>query len=331
MSLFNGNFTGVLIFFALSCLTTPCGAADVAGAETADVKQNSAESPEQKIINGEKALSGAWPWMVSLVNGPDNYQNTFCGGVLIDAGWVLTTAHCVMDPPFEILTGVTSLLKKGRRIGVKRIYVHPEYFNSKHEKTPDIALIELESDVSLEPIDLYEGNESLEGETATVIGWGALASNGTQYPLDLMQANIPIVSNGECNAAYDGIITGYELCAGYPQGGTDTCSGDSGGPIMILEGNTWKLVGVTAWGNGCAQPGQYGVYTRISALRDWIDWSRKQYSQVDVDNANCAFFDTRSGIVHIPCLDLDMKYWFDLELRDNHLEIMDFGDFFPVK
>ncbi len=52
-----------------------------------------------KIIGGDKAEADDWPWMVALVNGPDNYENQMCGGALIDSRWVLTAAHCVNDPP----------------------------------------------------------------------------------------------------------------------------------------------------------------------------------------------------------------------------------------
>ena len=294
---------------------------------TANGDQNINNTANQKIINGEKASSGEWPWMAGLVDGPDNYLNLFCGGVLIASKWLLTAAHCVTDPPFEILLGVTNLSDKGTRIGVSRIYIHPEYFNSNGMAVPDLALIELESEAAFEPIELYQGPDSLEGVMGTIIGWGSLRPNGTQFPIDLMQADVPIVSHDECNDAYDGIITEYELCAGYSEGGVDSCSGDSGGPIMIFQNNTWKLAGITAWGEGCARPGYYGVYTRISRLLDWIDWNKNQYTQSDMADSNCASFDSISSILHIPCIDIGKKYWFDLELHDSHLTINNFGEF----
>jgi secreted trypsin-like serine protease len=40
---------------------------------------------------------------------------------------------------------------------------------------------------------------------------------------------------------------------------------------MIYEDGAWKLAGIVSWGEGCAVPGYYGVYARISAVREWIN------------------------------------------------------------
>jgi hypothetical protein len=68
------------------------------------------------------------------------------------------------------------------------------------------------------------------------------------------------------------------VCAGYQQGGVDTCQGDSGGPLESSvvptppDLSTYRLVGITSWGVGCAEPDFPGVYTRVAetALRDAI-------------------------------------------------------------
>ena len=85
---------------------------------------------------------------------------------------------------------------------------------------------------------------------------------------------MPMVSDPDCDSAYPGRIDqGSMVCAGFPEGGTDTCQGDSGGPMLVPgPGGVWRQAGVTSWGDGCAQPGKYGVYARVAGdkLRAWV-------------------------------------------------------------
>jgi secreted trypsin-like serine protease len=109
------------------------------------------------------------------------------------------------------------------------------------------------------------------GTKATIAGFGLTSQDAQDPPDTMQQAQVPIESDGDCANAYPNGVGGgsYDaktmLCAGYPQGGTDTCQGDSGGPLLAtaLDG-TPRLVGATSFGDGCAQPGKPGVYARVA-------------------------------------------------------------------
>jgi hypothetical protein len=44
-----------------------------------------------RIVGGDPALEGEWPWMVSL----DDRSGHFCGGTLITNRWIVTASHCL--------------------------------------------------------------------------------------------------------------------------------------------------------------------------------------------------------------------------------------------
>lgn len=63
-------------------------------------------------------------------------------------------------------------------------------------------------------------------------------------------------------------ISDHMICAGYAEGGKDTCTNDSGGPLVV-EG-TNELVGLISYGRGCAIAGYPGIYTAPYALKKWL-------------------------------------------------------------
>ena len=47
-----------------------------------------------RIVGGEEAMDGEFPWQVSLRQITGIGATHFCGGSVIDKDWVLTAAHC---------------------------------------------------------------------------------------------------------------------------------------------------------------------------------------------------------------------------------------------
>jgi secreted trypsin-like serine protease len=88
----------------------------------------------------------------------------------------------------------------------------------------------------------------------------------------LMEASVPLVSPPVCGRSYQGsTVGGGQLCAGFAVGKRDSCQGDSGGPLVAVDADACPYqVGVVSWGKGCAEPENYGIYTRISAYAEWL-------------------------------------------------------------
>ena len=238
---------------------------------------------EPRIIGGEPADFGEYPFMVALLYEPidgTDFQKQYCGGSLIASRWVLTAAHCVdfLDSPDEVAVAVsrTNLdSTQGVRVEVRDFYIHPDY--DPNQLSPDVALIELAKPVrGVEPIQLADaGDDTYEaaGTLLTVIGWGNTSTTGqASFPDELRELQVPVVSDEECDFAYSGAVTvETQLCAGDRN--VDSCQGDSGGPLFATTtSGDFVQVGIVSWGFKCGKQHFAGVYTEVNSpiIRDWI-------------------------------------------------------------
>nr|XP_055050406.1 tryptase-like [Misgurnus anguillicaudatus] len=229
-----------------------------------------------KIVGGQDATAGFWPWQVSIHKLSTNSH--VCGASLINSDWILSAAHCFAGPnPSDFVIYLGRQSQQGpnpQEISrtVVQLIIHPNF--DTNTENNDIALLQLSSPVNftdyIQPVCLAAaGSQFDQGLSSWVTGWGDIFGNGT-YPDILQEVEVPIVSNSECNFSYNGAITDNMLCAGLNVGGKDSCRGDAGGPLVVREGSRWIQAGVVSFGKGCAEPSFPGVYTRVSQYQDWI-------------------------------------------------------------
>uniref|UniRef100_A0A8C8S5S0 Uncharacterized protein n=1 Tax=Pelusios castaneus TaxID=367368 RepID=A0A8C8S5S0_9SAUR len=235
-----------------------------------------AEYDDVRITGGSFCHRGHCPWQVFIRN---RKGYGFCGGSLISSRWVVTAAHCLdIVRPHHVTVGDFDKHQrevKEQKIEVQHSWTHPHYDSDNYNG--DIALLYLSSEVIFNeyalPICLPNPNLATlliaEGMKGMVSGWGSTYHKGPATRF-LLKVTLPLVNMETCRQSTEKLITDNMFCAGYAARAQDACKGDSGGPFAVSYRNTWYLLGIVSWGEGCAEEGKYGVYTRVANYVPWI-------------------------------------------------------------
>ncbi|XP_063168318.1 trypsin-3-like [Candoia aspera] len=232
-----------------------------------------------RIIGGYDCLPHSRPFQAAVVTGSKGNWRIYCGGSLVDPCWVLSAAHCKSNQRVKVCLGKHNLKmveSAEQCVDIADAVPHPEYNRKNIDK--DYMLLRLKTCAKLsEAVNVTRLPTSCpsDGTPCTVSGWGTIQSPQSRLPAKMQCANVSIVPHNQCNKAYRGAITPHMICAGVPQGGIDSCRGDSGGPLTC-DG---LLEGVVSWGTYvCAQRGNPGVYAKVCCVVPWIQNTIRNWS-----------------------------------------------------
>lgn len=167
---------------------------------------------------------------------------------------------------------------------VAKTFKHPNYRISTVDN--DIALLRLETPapqseyivpICLPGQKLAERVLHQNGTLTVVTGWGKDEINSTHVSSALNVIKVPLVNRDICKQQMSNNISDNVLCAGILGQRMDACEGDSGGPMVTLYRDTWFLLGLVSWGEGCGNVEKLGIYTKVSNYNEWIDKVRKEW------------------------------------------------------
>ena len=132
-------------------------------------------------------------------------------------------------------------------------------------------------------------------DDVTVIGFGATTDEGenSQY---LREADLQVLEDKECSFQYrEGKIHFPSMICATHVEREGPCYRDSGGPLLVLggetitEGNTTQQpdvqVGVVSFGGSrCADPEQASVYADVGHVQPWVESEICRYSSAAPPN-----------------------------------------------
>ncbi|XP_055630217.1 transmembrane protease serine 9-like [Toxorhynchites rutilus septentrionalis] len=241
------------------------------------------------IVNGARSYSGDWPWHVAVYEFLERQKNYLCGATLISDQFAITAAHCVQESDSNprrgtivVQLGQNDLFESSanmREVRVGKITPHTQW--DSFGKANDIALLELTTNVQfndyIQPACLPKGSDAAEsnllGTVGTIVGWGFENRMSSATTNTLQETRLSIVEPSMCVSSAsqaNGVICLRSI------GGSNACTGDSGGGMFIEENGVWTVRGVIPKleeENGFCNP---SGFLKIASTSNSIKWIRSE-------------------------------------------------------
>ncbi|XP_033217012.1 trypsin-3-like [Belonocnema kinseyi] len=231
-----------------------------------------------------QAAYGAYPWQVALLH-PTTHQ--FLGaGVLIKENYILTAAHKIYNLGYNFIIRLgewnsATNVEPYIDASPSAVSIHPN-FNAQNLHN-DIAVVRLDKNIAIASYAnintaCLPTNNPTAGTRCWASGWGVNAFTGGTYQSIMKEVDLPIVDYNTCQnqlratrlGQYFQLDSTSFICAGG-EAGKDACTGDGGGPLVCQQATgQFQVVGLTAWGVGCAQVNVPAAYVHIYNYLSWI-------------------------------------------------------------
>ncbi|KAJ2017386.1 Kallikrein-14 [Coemansia sp. S16] len=248
-------------------------------------------------MGGSDAKKGDYPFAIYLYNAG---EKSYCGGSIISDTWILTAAHCIKGSTINDISvfigEITYDINPGKGAKVAEIHNHPQY--NDQTMINDISLLKLSSpitDKNAATISIDTTNVG-DGIAVTALGWGFTAPGGSTPAQTLKKGELTTLSKAQCSqkdTKFDG-NNGARICVAGDTG-TDTCPGDSGGPLIRKVDGKNVLVGITSFGTAgpgqqittsCGGKGMVSLFTHPNYFMSFIKSTTGELRQIQASNSS---------------------------------------------
>lgn len=238
-----------------------------------------------------------------------------CSGTLITQNVVLTAAHCAAAPQNMRVYIGNSVNTFAYELGVSQVTVHPDWdpnFQQTNNLANDIALLRLSSSAPSQvvpipylPSSLALTSADLGTTSLTFVGFGLTETGTSGTKLKMSQSLFNICDGpNACNVNIPNV--------GYAQVPPNTigirmnsaggiCSGDSGGPALVIRSGVEYVAGVNSFvlQNSQNECDYFGASTKVDRFNSFI----ANFLGIATENCTNSTDDDNDGV--IDCNDPD--------------------------
>ncbi|XP_013178418.1 PREDICTED: trypsin-1-like [Papilio xuthus] len=226
---------------------------------------------EAGIINGSPVSITDVPFMALYRPKGKGVSPYHCGAVIIHEKFLISAAHCYIKliPEYRVTVGTDHALEGGVDYDIEETIIHPKY--NQNNNDCDVLVIKIKDKLTfndrVQKIEMASHDLEIDdGVMLDTMGFGLTnSSEENSFSNELLRVSIPYVNQNDCKKIFSK-LTSRMICAGGTD--KDSCMGDSGGPLTYQN----LVVGLVSYGRTtCGQVGIPAVYTKLSAVRDFID------------------------------------------------------------
>jgi len=204
-----------------------------------------------RIVNG--VLTDGFSSVGLLVGVPG--RDALCSGTMIGCETFLTAAHCVcpegadtaqscleqgLTDPADLLV----FLANAGTLAVRSIEIDPSY---EFEVGGDLAVLKLTTAMDgVSPSPLNAQAKPLPATAGVIVGYGRTGGDNQVY--GIKRAGSVVLQGCRTVPAATNVCFPFSEPLGPPGEDSNTCNGDSGGPLFVGSGAPPLLAGVTSGG-----------------------------------------------------------------------------------